>query len=44
MNEGSSLGNLSLVMKGETLPAYTHWEGTSAHYCYATQRQDKEVG
>ncbi|MEH7457910.1 Pls/PosA family non-ribosomal peptide synthetase [Bacillus sp. JJ1127] len=44
MNPGSSLGNLSLVMKGETLPAYTHWEGAPANYCYATERQSKEVG
>ncbi|MFD3445561.1 Pls/PosA family non-ribosomal peptide synthetase [Microbacteriaceae bacterium 4G12] len=44
MNNGSSLGNLSLVMKGETLPAYTHWEGTPAHFCYAAERQAKEVG
>jgi non-ribosomal peptide synthetase-like protein len=27
MEEGSSLGDLSLLMKGETLPARTHWRG-----------------
>lgn len=26
----STLGNLSLIMKGETLPSHTHWEGIPA--------------
>jgi non-ribosomal peptide synthetase-like protein len=30
MEEGSTLGDLSLVMKGETLPADTRWEGSPA--------------
>ena len=30
MQEGASLGSLSLLMKGETLPACTHWEGAPA--------------
>jgi non-ribosomal peptide synthetase-like protein len=30
MEEGSKLGNLSLLMKGETLPAWTSWEGNPA--------------
>ena len=30
MEEGSSLGDLSLLMKGETLPARTRWEGIPA--------------
>jgi len=30
MLEGSSLDSLSLLMKGETLPAWTHWEGSPA--------------
>jgi carbonic anhydrase/acetyltransferase-like protein (isoleucine patch superfamily) len=30
MQAGSSLGPLSLLMKGETLPAGTGWEGTPA--------------
>lgn len=30
MEEYSALGNLSLLMKGETLPAYTRWEGLPA--------------
>ncbi|BAU28519.1 non-ribosomal peptide synthetase-like protein [Aneurinibacillus soli] len=32
MNPGSALGNLSLIMKGETLPASTYWEGAPAKY------------
>ena len=27
MDRGSSIGELSLVMKGESLPANTHWSG-----------------
>ena len=30
MQAGSTLGGLSLLMKGETLPPDTHWEGTPA--------------
>jgi non-ribosomal peptide synthetase-like protein len=30
MNDHATLGNLSLLMKGETLPAHTHWEGAPA--------------
>lgn len=30
MEEGASLGGLSLLMKGETLPACTRWEGIPA--------------
>ena len=30
MGEGSSLGSLSLLMKGETLPPETRWEGSPA--------------
>lgn len=30
MQAGSTLGGLSLLMKGEILPAGTHWEGTPA--------------
>jgi len=30
MEEGSTLGDLSLLMKGEVLPARTHWEGSPA--------------
>ena len=30
MQEGSTLGDLSLLMKGESLPAGTHWHGTPA--------------
>jgi non-ribosomal peptide synthetase-like protein len=30
MQEGSELGDLSLLMKGETLPAWTSWEGIPA--------------
>jgi non-ribosomal peptide synthetase-like protein len=30
MEEGAALGNLSLLMKGETLPAWTRWEGIPA--------------
>jgi acetyltransferase-like isoleucine patch superfamily enzyme len=30
MQEGSSLGDLSLLMKNEQLPAHTRWEGIPA--------------
>ena len=30
MEEGASLGELSLLMKGEVLPAGSHWEGSPA--------------
>jgi non-ribosomal peptide synthetase-like protein len=30
MEDGSTLGELSLLMKGENLPAGTHWEGSPA--------------
>jgi len=30
MEAGSRLGDLSLLMKGETLPARTHWQGSPA--------------
>jgi acetyltransferase-like isoleucine patch superfamily enzyme len=30
MEQGSSLGDLSLLMKGETLPTGTDWEGIPA--------------
>ena len=30
MQDDSTLGELSMVMKGETLPAGTHWEGSPA--------------
>jgi len=30
MEDGSRLGDLSLLMKGETLPAGTRWEGSPA--------------
>jgi non-ribosomal peptide synthetase-like protein len=30
MEDGSRLGDLSLLMKGETLPAGSHWEGSPA--------------
>ena len=30
MKAGSELGDLSLLMKGETLPAETRWEGIPA--------------
>lgn len=30
MEEGAKLGSLSLLMKGETLPAWTSWEGNPA--------------
>ena len=30
MEQGASLGDLSLLMKGETLPAWTKWEGIPA--------------
>jgi non-ribosomal peptide synthetase-like protein len=30
MKRGSTLGSLSLLMKGESLPPHTHWEGSPA--------------
>jgi non-ribosomal peptide synthetase-like protein len=30
MGEGAALGDLSLLMKGESLPARSHWEGIPA--------------
>jgi hypothetical protein len=30
MEAGAALGELSLLMKGETLPADTHWTGIPA--------------
>jgi len=30
MEPGSALGELSILMKGETLPPGTHWEGSPA--------------
>lgn len=33
MEEGSSLGDLSLLMKGEVLPERTEWEGIPARAC-----------
>ena len=30
LEEGAALGDLSLLMKGETLPAGTSWEGIPA--------------
>ncbi len=30
MKEGATLSGLSLLMKGETLPAWTHWDGIPA--------------
>jgi non-ribosomal peptide synthetase-like protein len=33
MEAGSSLDDLSLLMKGETLPANTHWQGSPARAC-----------
>ena len=30
MEDDSALGELSMLMKGETLPAGTHWEGSPA--------------
>ena len=35
MSAGSALGDLSLLMKGESLPAGTRWEGTPARRCAA---------
>ncbi len=31
MQDGATLGDLSLLMKGESLPAHTQWHGTPAH-------------
>ncbi|MBW3496709.1 Pls/PosA family non-ribosomal peptide synthetase [Bacillus sp. FDAARGOS_1420] len=42
MQQGASLGNLSLMMKGETFPASTQWEGTPAQYRHATERKTIE--
>ena len=33
MGDGSSLGQLSLLMKGESLPPGTRWEGIPAARC-----------
>ena len=33
MEQGSSLGDLSLLMKGEVLPAGSPWEGIPARAC-----------
>ncbi|MFB3891985.1 MAG: Pls/PosA family non-ribosomal peptide synthetase [Phycisphaerae bacterium] len=33
MEDGSALGALSLMMKGESLPAGTRWEGSPARHC-----------
>ena len=41
MEPDSALGELSLLMKGETLPAGTHWEGSPARP--ATQRTAQEM-
>jgi len=30
MEEGAALGYLSLLMKGETLPAWSRWQGIPA--------------
>jgi hypothetical protein len=30
LEEGAALGDLSLLMKGETLPAWSRWEGIPA--------------
>jgi acetyltransferase-like isoleucine patch superfamily enzyme len=30
MGEGAALGDLSLLMKGETLPDHSRWEGIPA--------------
>ena len=30
MDPGAVLGDLSLLMKGETLPAHTRWQGSPA--------------
>jgi acetyltransferase-like isoleucine patch superfamily enzyme len=30
LGEGAALGDLSLLMKGETLPAHSRWEGIPA--------------
>ncbi|MED3324551.1 hypothetical protein P4377_24255 [Bacillus thuringiensis] len=39
MQPGASLGNLSLMMKGESLPADTQWEGSPAQYRHVLKRQ-----
>ena len=41
MEPDSALGELSLLMKGETLPAGTHWEGSPARP--VNQREAKET-
>lgn len=33
MRDGARLGGLSLLMKGEILPARTDWEGSPARRC-----------
>jgi hypothetical protein len=35
MHEGSHLLPLSLLMKGESLPAWTSWEGVPAHQTHS---------
>ncbi len=37
MESGSYLGSLSLLMKGETLPAYSRWEGVPAQTVRGTR-------
>lgn len=47
MEEGSTLGSLSLLMKGECLPAHTQWAGIPAQstsFAYATQVTPCYVG
>ena len=39
MEDDSALGELSLLMKGETLPAGTHWEGSPARPVAQQQAQ-----
>jgi non-ribosomal peptide synthetase-like protein len=43
MEEGSSLGNLSLLMKGEVLPAGTAWEGSPAGPMLASQGETEDA-
>ena len=42
MEEGSKLGNLSLLMKGEQLPAHTYWEGVPAQTISQLDRDQSE--
>lgn len=39
MQHDSSLGNLSLLMKGETLYPYSYWEGVPARRAYLVKRK-----